>query len=231
MLSIKNINIFNFESPSLIVKTNIQQNLIQGLASSIFNNVDKFIFANILSVNTLLTVDFAYKVRAIIMKGISSISNVWFTKLHNKSNFVLFQKLNLQMGVFYIIAFSGILFFLDSIGALFNVIEINKILFSILVLPSFFVIVMFKMRIMNVKTLKLRIVTVYRIIEGLLRSVIIPILIIYYGIFNGFGIGYILSLLLLGFGVYKSHKQISGSGDIALFLMIILYSICLSFVL
>ena len=230
-LAFQNGIIYDIKEPSKVVQTNIRQNIIQGVASSAFNNVDKIIFAKIIPVDILLTIDFAYKIRAISTKVISSITNVWFSKLHNYKDHLAFEKTNKFMGIAYIFTFSIILFFIDDISEFFKINNINITLFSILVLPSFFLIVLYKMRIMNIKTIKLNIVTNYRLIEGVLKSIIAPILVFFFGIQFGFIFAFLLSLILLAAGVYYSTKLFKGKSDIFLIILLTTYTICLFFVL
>ena len=87
------------------------------------------------------------------------------------------------------------------------------------------------MRIMNIKTIKLNIVTNYRLIEGVLKSIIAPILVFFFGIQFGFIFAFLLSLILLAAGVYYSTKLFKGKSDIFLIILLTTYTICLFFVL
>jgi O-antigen/teichoic acid export membrane protein len=217
--------------PSSLVKENVKENLRQGLVSALFNNVDRFIFARYLPVESLLTVDFAHKVRTVLMKFVSSINNVWLPNLYSKSTTGKYALFTMYSTLFILVLIMGLTVYLDIISGVFGLNSLDQSLFFVLIAPTAFVSVLYKMRSMNAMTINLSRVTLYRVLEGGVRSIIVPLLVYLLPVVIGFKLGYLISLFLLGFGVIISSKSIKGSMDLILYTILIIYSICQLFVL
>ena len=208
------------------VRINVRENLKQGLASAALNNLDKLLFANVVTLDLLPTFDLATKLKGVYSKTLSSIWNIYLPKLNDLTVEKNYRKTNNTLFILTWLSFVLIWFGYQYIGWFFQIKEIHRNLLILVLFPVFFSFVLFKARLLNARTENLHLVTIYRIMESFIKSIIVPVLVLYLGILAGLKYGMFIYFLAILFFIFRLRNFIEVRTEIIMSSLLLILYIC-----
>jgi hypothetical protein len=188
------------------VRLNVRENLKQGLASSVLNNLDKLLFANVISLDLLPTFDLASKLKGVYSKALTSIWNIYIPRLNRPEAERNYLKVNILLFIATGITFVVLWFSSESIGSFFQIKDFNRFLLMLILFPVLFSFVLFKARILNARTENLQLVTYYRIIESFIKSILVPTLVLFFGLITGLKYGVLIYFIGIAYFIVVLRK-------------------------